>query len=203
MFLWGRQLIMLCGVVLCAGCVTAPPKKMDNVCDIFREKDDWYDDVTDAAERWDIPSSVIMAIMHQESRFDGAARPPRSKILWIFPGPRLSSAYGYAQAKDETWYDYQNNTGQGGADRDDFEDAADFIGWYASQARRCCGIPSSDAYRLYLAYHEGMGGYKRKSYVKKPWLVKVAKKVQRRASRYQQQLSQCKDEFEGWSLWPF
>ena len=44
-----------------------------------------------------------------------------------------------------------------GADRDDFNDAIDFIGWYNDQSSRRSKISKSDAYNLYLAYHEGQG----------------------------------------------
>ena len=56
------------------------------------------------------------------------------------------------------------------------------------------GIPRSDAYSLYLAYHEGIGGYKRKTYLQKPWLIQVAHKVKARSQLYQAQLNQCRDE---------
>ena len=43
----------------------------------------------------------------------------------------------------------------------------------------------------YLAYHEGYGGFKKKSYRKKPWLIKVADRVQTRSTKYQQQYWGC------------
>ena len=65
----------------------------------FEEKDDWYDDAADARDEWGSPIPVMMAIMHQESRFQADAKPPRKKLLGFIPGSRLSSAYGYSQAK--------------------------------------------------------------------------------------------------------
>lgn len=66
------------------------------------------------------------------------------------------------------------------------------------------GISKWDAKNQYLAYHEGHGGYRKKSYRKKAWLVKVADKVKRRADRYGAQLNGCRDELDsGWDLWPF
>ena len=59
------------------------------------------------------------------------------------------------------------------------------------------GISRSDTYNQYLAYHEGQGGFKRKSYNKKPWLIKVAKKVERRANDYKAQLVRCEDDLVG------
>ncbi len=65
------------------------------------------------------------------------------------------------------------------------------MGWYANQANRTAGIPRYDAYRLYLAYHEGIGGYQRKTYLQKPWLIQVARKVKARSQIYQAQLNRC------------
>jgi len=78
----------------------------------------------------------------------------------------------------------------------------DFIGWYGSVSHRTLGISKWDAYNQYLAYHEGHGGFKRKTYKKKAWLMKVARKVDNRAKSYHTQLSKCEDSLDkGW--WPF
>jgi hypothetical protein len=193
-------------IFLFQGCATtAPPKRLDNVCEIFREHTDWYEDAADSYKRWGIPIPVMMAILHQESRYVSDAKPPRTTCLWIFPGPRPSSAYGYAQAKDETWEEYQENTGNSWADRDDFGDAIDFLGWYCHLSARQCGISKDNARNLYLAYHEGRGGFNRKTYAQKQWLVRVADKVQKRAVMYKSQLAACEGEFRagGCCLWPF
>jgi hypothetical protein len=147
----------------------------------------------------------MMAIMHQESRFRAKAKPPRTKILWIIPGPRKSDAYGYPQAKDSTWSWYKKSSGNRGADRDKFGDAIDFIGWYNAQTHKKNGVRLNDAYSLYLAYHEGHGGFSRKSYNKKGWLKGVANKVASRANTYSQQLSGCEKRLKkgGFRLWPF
>ena len=147
----------------------------------------------------------MMAILHQESKYIGDAKPPRTTCLWIFPGPRPSSAYGYAQVLDGTWEEYQESTDNSWADRDDFGDAIDFVGWYCSLSVKKCGISKNNARNLYLAYHEGRGGYNRKTYAKKTWPLKVANKVQKRALRYRGQLAACENEFRGGGccLWPF
>lgn len=189
-------------VVLMVGCTTSPPKNPNNICDIFTEKDDWYDDAKDAEERWGSPVAVTMSFMRQESSFRAKAKPPRSTILWIFPGPRASSAYGYSQAKDSTWAWYKGSAGSWGADRDDFTDAIDFIAWYNNVTHRKRGVANNDAYNLYLAYHEGHGGYARGSYRKKPALLRVAAKVSRQAKLYQTQLNGCQKNLER-SWWPF
>ena len=190
-------------IVTVTGCASAPPDKLDNICDIFREKGGWYDDAVDSRKRWGVSVSIMMAFMHQESRFVAGAKPPRKQIWGFIPGPRASDAYGYSQAKTSTWDWYKRKSGNHGADRDDFDDAIDFVGWYNHTTHQVNGISKDDAFPLYLAYHEGHGGYKRASYRSKPWLVEVAKKVDRRATRYNNQLSACQAEFErkGWLDW--
>lgn len=185
------------------GCVSTPPKHIDNICHIFDEKDGWYKDAKKASKRWGVPISTNMAMMHQESRFVAKAKPPRTRILWVIPGPRKSSAYGYSQAKDETWDWYKEQTGRWGADRNDFDDAIDFIAWLNHISVNKSKINASDTYSLYLAYHEGHGGYARKTYKSKPWLIKVARNVDTRARKYSAQLAKCEDRLNSSWWWPF
>ncbi len=186
------------------GCATRPPDDIKDSCAIFDEKSDWYAHAHDSYEKWGVPVHVQLAIIYQESRFRHDAKPPRGKLLWVIPWSRKSSAYGYAQVKDSTWDWYVDKTGNRGADRDDFEDAVDFIGWYGNMSYRTLGIPRDDTYKQYLAYHEGHGGYRRKTYQKKPWLMRVARKVEHRADQYRLQLARCEDELDkGWGWWPF
>ncbi len=178
------------------GCADAPPGEPSNLCAIFKEKDDWYEASVSAQKEWGMPVAVQMAIMKQESAFIADARPPREWFLGFIPLSRPSSAYGYSQALDGTWDRYVQSTGHTGAGRDDFADAVDFMGWYARQSQTELGIAPGDAYRQYLAYHEGQGGYARRSYRQKPWLMDVARKVASTADRYQRQLDSCKPEFD-------
>ena len=198
-----RKLAIIATVMLVSACATSPPEQTDSVCDIFREKSGWYADAKESRARWGVPISVSMAFMHQESRFVATAKPPRKKLWGFIPGPRPSDSYGYSQAKNSTWEWYQRSTGNYGADRDDFGDAIDFIGWYNNVSNKQLGIDKQDAFRLYLAYHEGHGGYRKQSYRSKEWLVDVARKVDRRANRYDSQLQDCSEELEprGWFDW--
>ena len=188
-----RLLLPLC-LVLLAACATLPPQQPDDLCEIFREKPDWYEDAEDATQRWGTPAFVSMAMMYQESSFREDARPPMQYFLWIIPIGRASSAYGYAQAKDETWEQFQDETGSSWADRDDFADAIDFMGWYTSKSQQLNGVSKWDAYNQYLNYHEGWGGFRRGTYLQKSWLPPVARKVDARARRYALQLHSCQDE---------
>ncbi|MGB0714014.1 MAG: transglycosylase SLT domain-containing protein [Gammaproteobacteria bacterium] len=182
-------LVLSATLVGCAG--TAPPRDLNNACSILRHDSDWYEATKRTEDRWGIPIQVQLAIMHQESRFRSDARPGRETLLGV-PLWRKSSAYGYAQVKDGTWQWYKDKTGRSFASRTDFADASDFIGWYSDVSQRMLKISKWDAYNQYLAYHEGHTGWKRKSYLKKAWLIKVARKVKARASTYGEQLRRCR-----------
>jgi len=177
--------------ILPTACTTTPPNELDNICEIFYEKEGWYKKAKKSSRKWGSSVPVMMSFVHQESKFRAKAKPPRTKILWVIPGPRPASAYGYAQATDETWRVYKKDTGKWSADRNNFADAMDFIGWYNDQSYRKNRIKKSDTYHLYLAYHEGQGGFKNRSFKKKKWLKDVAHTVSRRANVYTEQLKKC------------
>ncbi|MCW8385780.1 transglycosylase SLT domain-containing protein [Fluoribacter dumoffii] len=185
---------LLFALVLTA-CVSHPPADVNNLCNIFRQYPKWYRDARDVERRWRVPIPVQMAIIHQESKFNARARPPRQKLFCIIPWKRPSSAYGYTQALHGTWNHYKQSCGGWFASRKDFADGVDFIGWYANEAYKRARIPRSDAYSLYLAYHEGIGGYQRKTYLRKSWLIQVARKVKARSQIYAMQLNSCKRRF--------
>ncbi len=179
--------------LLLSGCVSTPPSDVNNICHIFKQYPRWYKDTLDVQRRWRVPVPVQMAIIHQESKFDAQAQPQRTKILWFIPWSRPSTAYGYAQALSSTWDLYKQSNGGPFSSRENFSDGVDFIGWYANQAHRRAKISRSDAYSLYLAYHEGVTGYMKRTYLKKKWLIPVAHKVAARAQIYRAQLMRCKD----------
>ncbi|USH02969.1 hypothetical protein K6Q96_02760 [Grimontia kaedaensis] len=194
-----KWLLVLCALVL-TGCATPPPKNPDNLCSIFRQYDDWYEDAVDMEDDWGTPIHIAMAFVKQESSYVHDAVPPRDYVLWVIPWGRLSSAYGYAQAQDPAWSDYQKATRNGGS-RTDFGDAMQFIGWYTSETQKQLGISKWDAYNQYLAYHEGRGGFKRGTYKSKPKVMQVARKVERQAQTYGGQLRSCREELEDSRSW--
>jgi len=189
-------------MLLVSGCASAPPPQLNDACAIFHDKSGWFEDANDAYKKWGVPVHVQLAIIWQESRFRAQAKAPKDTLLGFIPWGRKSSAYGFAQVKDSTWDWYVQKSGNSGADRDDFEDVTDFIGWYGNYSQQTLGISKWDAFHQYLAYHEGHGGYKRKTFNHKPWLINVAHKVERRAARYRAQIARCRDDLDsGW--WPF
>ena len=194
-----KNALAVLGYVLLSGCISSQPTDIDNICSMFKEKRNWYSSAQSAEKRWGIPIAVNMAVIYQESSFKARARPDRSKILWVLPGRRLSSAYGYAQALDSTWDDYKKFSGNKNASRKSFNDAIDFVGWYNSNSRRINNIDYYDARNFYLAYHEGNSGFARQSYRDKKWLINAADRVQRNSEIFSSQLESCRNELsESW-----
>ena len=80
------------------------------------------------------------------------------------------------------------------ATRARFKDSVDFIGWYIDKTEKLLKIPKSDAYRQYIAYHEGWGNYK--NYKKNKKVILYAKEVKNQASQYRKQLSKCQKRLD-------
>ena len=204
----GRAPAWLCiagAVALAAGCASAPPKRQSDLCAIFDQYPEWYDAARASEQKWGTPPHILMAFVKQESAFRHDAKPPREWFLFI-PLGRISSAEGYAQAKDEAWEEYADEVGGIFKSRSDMEDALDFIGWYNDKSARRLGISKWDPKRMYLAYHEGRTGYARGSYRSKPNVVRTAERVDRQARAFGAQLRRCEDRFKcrhWYQVWPF
>ena len=183
-------------VSLLGGCASSPPESVADICEIFEDRRGWYNAAKSAEQRWGIPVAVNMAFIYQESSFQSRAKPARNRFLWIFPGRRPSSAYGYAQALDETWREYEQKSGNSRASRRNFSDAIDFVAWYNANSTRISNISNNNAMHLYYAYHEGNGGYQRATYRDKQWLVDAAGRVQGNSSRFAAQLDGCRRELD-------
>lgn len=196
-----NRIALGCCVLLLSGCATYQPAQTDNICKIFKESPKWYWAAQRTEKKWDVPIAVQMAVIKQESHFQAKVKPPRKKLFGFIPWFRPSSAYGYAQALDQTWDEYKTDTGSAFSKRNDFKASTDFIGWYAANARKRAGIPAEDAGALYLAYHEGVGGYQRKTYLGKPWLLAVSEKVDRCANQYATQLERCESNLPKKHWW--
>lgn len=200
---WVKWTLFLAIALFLSSCATPPLKSREDICYIFKARKHWYWAAQDVQKKWGLPMSTLMAIMYQESQFIQHAKPPRRKLLWVIPWFRPTSAYGYSQAVRDTWLAYKRATGNARANRKDFDDAADFIGWYTNFAARKLHIRKTDAYRLYLAYHEGTGGYAAGSYRKKRWLMAVARRVQNRSFSFEQQLASCQSSLPEKHWWSF
>ena len=185
-------LSLAAALVSCSSSPSGPPTSQNDLCAIFAQRPEWREAAIRTERKWGAPVPVQMAIMWRESSFRSDVRPPKKYILGLIPNGNISSAYGYAQAIDGTWDWYRRDSGNSGADRTDFDDASDFVGWYMSKSLSSNGIPMHDAYNQYLAYHEGHAGHRRGSYRAKGWLLGVAEKVAGQAARYRGQFRGCR-----------
>ncbi|MFT4716363.1 MAG: hypothetical protein ACI9ZD_001848 [Paracoccaceae bacterium] len=186
-----HSILLLLILAACGSNVTPPPSNLNDACLIKSERPKWFNAMHGTQEKWGVPVSVQMATIYQESKFKGEARTPLSFKLGVIPMGRKSSAFGYSQAIDSTWKWYIRETGNRSAKRNDFEDAVDFMGWYMDQSTQKLNIPKTNARKQYLAYHDGHTGYRRGSYRRKGWLVRISKEVQARAKMYGTQLTEC------------
>ena len=198
-----KKLIVLGLAILMvlSGCFSTPAREVTNICDLLDEKVSWYQAVKKSEQKWDTPMYLQLAIIYQESHFASNAKPPRNKIFGIIPGARPTSSFGFTQAKKATWDWYQLKTGNKSAKRDNFSDAVDFVGWYINQSSLRSKISKKDAYRQYLAYHEGHGGYNNKTYENKTWLIGIAKNVEKKSNTYNSQLSLCRTQLDKNRIW--
>ena len=78
--------------------------------------------------------------------------------------------------------------------RSRFKDSVDFIGWYVNKSFQLLKIPKNDAYRNYIAYHEGWKNYK--NYKNNPKVIILAKRVKETANTYKKQLIQCQKQLD-------
>ncbi len=185
---------MILALLLLTGCATAPTQT-NNVCAVFDQKDgffnNWYKDAKSVEAEYGVPLPILMATIYTESGFQARVKPPRTKLLGFIPWTRPSTAYGYSQALDGTWTEYQRETGRYGAGRTDFGDAVHFVGWYHAQSHQKNGIPLNDAYNLYVAYYAGQADYARGTWRNKPAIDRTARRTAAMANTYAAQLSTC------------
>ena len=175
---------------LLTGC-SSIPSNTSNSCSIFDERYLWYKYTKKVEQKWGTPIYIQLAIIKMESDFDWLAKPARQKIFKVIPFKRPSSSFGYSQAVKGTWEQYKKETGNKLATRVRFKDSVDFIGWYTNKTEKILKISKEDAFRQYLAYHEGWGNYK--YYKKNKKVIGLANKVENQSKIYKQQLSKCKN----------
>ena len=182
------KFIYLAFFILFSSCSSIPLNTKDG-CSIFEERYLWYKHTKNSYEKWGIPIHIQLAIIQRESNFNWLAKPERKRIFKIIPYKRPSSSFGYSQAVKKTWEQYKHETNNTLATRARFKDSADFIGWYGNKSHKLLKIPKNDAYRQYIAYHEGWGNYK--NYKKSKKVIILAKRVQEQARMYRMQLKKC------------
>ena len=167
------------------------PKNASNSCSIFEEKYLWYKHTKKTEKKWGTPVYLQLAIIKMESSFDRFAKPPRQKLFKVVPYKRPSSSFGYSQAVKGTWKQYKEETGNKLATRTRFKDSVDFIGWYTNKTEKILKVSKNDAFKQYVAYHEGWGNFK--NYKSNKKIINLAKKVEKQSNIYKQQLLECKN----------
>ena len=177
-------------IILTSGC-SSVPKNTSNSCSIFNERYLWFKHASKSEKKWGTPVHLQLAIIKMESSFDWLAKPPRQKLFKVIPYKRPSSSFGYSQAIKGTWEQYKKETGNKLATRARFKDSVDFIGWYTNKTETILKIPKRDAFKQYLAYHEGWGNYK--YYKKNKKVIRLARKVQKQSNIYKKQLIKCRN----------
>ena len=177
-------------VFLISACSSIPSNTSDS-CSIFNERYLWYKYAKKSEQKWGTPIYLQLAIIKMESGFDWLAKPPRQKLFKIVPYKRPSSSFGYSQAVKGTWKQYKTETGNKIATRTRFKDSVDFIGWYTSKTEKILKVSKQDAFKQYIAYHEGWGNYK--NYKNNKKVINLAKRVEKQSSIYKKQLSDCKN----------
>ena len=165
------------------------PSNTANSCSIFNERYLWYKYAKKTEQKWGTPIYIQLAIIKMESDFDWLAKPARQKIFKVIPYKRPSSSFGYSQAVKGTWEQYKKETGNKLATRVRFKDSVDFIGWYTSKSETILKNSKQDAFKQYLAYHEGWGNFK--YYKKNKKVIGLAKKVEKQSNIYKKQLLSC------------
>jgi len=172
------------------GCSSIPKNTSDG-CSIFNERYLWYKHAKKTEQKWGTPIYLQLAIIKMESNFDWLAKPPRQKLFKIVPYKRSSSSFGFSQAIEGTWKQYKTETGNKFAVRTRFKDSVDFIGWYTTKTQKILKISKKNAFKQYIAYHEGWGNYK--NYKNNKKVINLAMRVEKQANIYKNQLSDCKN----------
>lgn len=167
----------------------------NNACQMLQQNPDWYQSLKDSEDKWGTPIHTQLSFIRQESAFKHDARPVRKNKWYELGENYASSAHGYSQALVGTWDHYLKSTMSVGMlkSRESFRDSTDFIGWYNSQSNSINKIDFDNPKELYLAYHEGWNGYKKKTYLKegKGFLKRATKNIVTWDNKYKEQLSNC------------
>ena len=188
MVIRNNKLFFLIIFFLISAC-SSIPKNTSNSCSIFTERYLWYKHTKKVEQKWGTPIYIQLAIIKMESDFDWLAKPPRQKIFKVIPFKRPSSSFGYSQAVKGTWEQYKKETNNKLATRARFKDSVDFIGWYTNKTESILKIPKTNAFKQYIAYHEGWGNYK--NYKNNQKVIILATKVKQQANKYRKQLKKC------------
>ena len=68
--------LLIIFILVLSSCVSSPPEKPDNICEIFQEKRSWYKAAIKSEKRWKLPPYVLMALedkVETEAKVDESA----------------------------------------------------------------------------------------------------------------------------------
>lgn len=162
-----------------------------NICAVYSDNFDWFRYSHEAERKWGIDKTIVLAVIKSESGFNSFAMPVKSYLFGFIPWETHSSAFGYSQALKGTWEEFVDESPGWVRSRANFKDSAEFVAWYLSKCSKRAKIDRHDAGKLYLCYHEGVTGYKRKTYLKKQWLIEKSESIAEDVINAKKELSQC------------
>lgn len=148
-------------------------KRAEHAAVALAKNPPWINYIREAAGKWRIPASTIIAFIEMESGFNSLAKPrinPKTGKPW-------SEALGLAQAMPSAIQEYRRAMGFPNANLSDPTTAIDFVGWHITDSiakvnatvdreGASQGFPAeykltaaSDIKYLYMTYNNGPLGY--------------------------------------------
>ena len=189
-----KRLLLLLSCIMLSACHSAAVRS-NNACDILMDQPSWYRYHQFYAKKYAVPSTTVLAFIAFESDFKPTARPVKSWLIRdVIPWQYHSSSYGYSQATNAAWTDFQNANPYSYYTRDDYPSSIAFISWYLYNY----AADKEDVFDKYVIYHDGPN----KSASKVPHATKVhAKKVSGLSNKYKQQLNSCAAALAWYDTW--
>ena len=162
--------------------------EVSNACDILHNHPDWYSYHLHFENKYAVPMSTVMAIIALESGYDAKARPVKSWLINKYiPWQYASSSYGYSQATNASWADFQRANPYSIFTRSDYVSSVAFVSWYlATYAVSKNILKVQDQY---VVYHDGPNKALDKV---SPATRDYAKRVAAMADSYASQLKSCR-----------
>ena len=178
------RLFFLTCIMLLHGC----SQNKSTLCDRLQENSLW---TIYQHGRTKLPLSILLAIIEAESGFNAYARPVKH---WLVPNiiaaSYKSSAYGYSQALDKSWVEFEQHSKKKYY-RDNYYHSIAFVEWYLLRYRKVLPLSKqNDPYYLYLLYHEGPSKIKQTNTISIE-TKKYAEKVVQISRRIDKELRQC------------
>lgn len=142
----------------------------------------------------------VLAIMDQESSFNPYAMADRRPWLKRMVSKKKISAYGYAQATDATWKDFNQKAAKTVVSRSNYLDSVAFIYWLVQRNRRLQSSAQISTYQDYLNYYNGPGvSHKKKNQPMKGY--SQAQQVVVKSNAYKLAWKRCESGLQWRSDW--